>query len=220
MTYSEEELIKQNIHVAQTLGHVVALRDHETGGHNYRVAFIASLLGTHWGLDKEDLLSLTKGAFLHDLGKVAIPDRILLKPTPLDENEWTIMKTHPDLGAELLTDLPWFHDALPVVRYHHEKFDGSGYPSGLTGLKIPLNARLFAVIDVFDALVSKRPYKTAFSMDKALDIINSESGSHFDPEVVELFITHAPNYMRKISGHSDIEIKALLEEERKRIIGI
>jgi len=219
MTCSEAELIKQNIQVAQTLGHIVALRDHETGGHNDRVAYISSLFGADWGLDQTTQLSLTKGAFLHDLGKVAIPDRVLLKPGSLDEKEWAIMQTHPELGVELLADLPWFHDALPVIMHHHEKFDGSGYPSGLASKNIPLNARLFAVIDVFDALISVRPYKTAFSIDKALGIIKDESGRHFDPEVIEAFTCHISDYMTNIEGHTESEIRASLEAQRRKMLG-
>ena len=216
----QREQIHNNVQVAQTLGHGATLRDHETGEHNYRVAYLASLFGETWGLDKKSLRSLMKGAFLHDLGKIGIPDRVLLKPGAHDEEERTIMRQHPELGRDMLADLPWFDNALPVVLHHHERYDGSGYPGGLAGSDIPIIARLFAVIDVFDALVSARPYKTAFSMAQTLDIIKNESGRHFAPEVVEAFVRHIPGYVAKMDHCSEPEIKALLVARRKKMFGV
>ena len=161
-----------------------------------------------------------KGAFLHDVGKIGISDNILLKNTKLNEDEWKEMKLHPTLGAELIGDLPWFKDALYIVLYHHEKFDGSGYPDGLKGNEIPINARLFAVIDVFDALVSKRPYKEAIPMNKALKIIKSEKGTHFDPIMVDLFCENINNIYEKVYHASEHELNQLLTEKRKNFFGI
>lgn len=207
------------IRTAQTLGHAATLRDHETGAHNLRVAYMASLFGETWGLNKREIGSLMKGAFLHDVGKIGISDGILLKNGALTQDELIVMRTHPEIGASLLASDAWFDDAIPIVLHHHERFDGSGYPANLSGEKIPLSARLFAIIDVFDALVSKRPYKEAFSKDRVFNILEASSGSHFDPEVVERFMPMAATFFDVIYALTELELKVLLEERRKRIIG-
>lgn len=212
--------LEYNIRVAQSLGHAASLRDHETGAHNYRVAYMASLFGESIALDSKTLQGLMKGAFLHDVGKIGIPDSILLKNGPLSKEEWETMKLHPTLGKQLLSQMPWFIDAIPVVLHHHEKYDGSGYPDGLSGDSIPLNARIFAIIDVFDALLSLRPYKKALSLDRAIEILQQKASSHFDPELVEKFILHAPQYALDITDKSENELKAMLESRRKKIFGI
>jgi HD-GYP domain-containing protein (c-di-GMP phosphodiesterase class II) len=211
--------LEYNVRVAQSLGHVSTLRDHETGLHNVRVAYLASMFGVVWGLDKTRMRSLMKGAFLHDIGKIGIPDSILLKAGSHDEQERVVMQRHPELGQQLLSDMPWFQDAIPVVLYHHERFDGTGYPHGLVGTDIPIAARLFAVIDVFDALLSSRPYKKALSLEKTLHIIRSESGSHFDPAVAELFLRLAPGFFGAISEHTEMELEILLRERRRQVFG-
>lgn len=209
-----------NIKIAQTLGHVAAIRDHETGAHNFRVAYMASIIGEALKMKRRELQALMKGAFLHDVGKIGIADKILLKNGSLNEEEWARMKLHPLLGKELLEDMPWFHDALDVVFCHHERFDGSGYPNQLKGYDIPLNARIFAIIDVFDALLATRPYKKALSYDEAIEIMKKHSGTHFDPEIFEKFLPYAPEFERITNTHSIAQLRKLLEIKRKKIFGM
>ena len=224
LVYTKKKLYKTkleyNIKIAQTLGKAAALRDHETEAHNLRVAYLSALFGQRLNFSKKQLRSLMKGAFLHDIGKIGIPDKILLKNGKLDEDEWKAMKQHPILGKELVSSMPWFEDAIDIILYHHEKFDGSGYPKGLKGNQIPLNARIFAVIDVFDALVSKRPYKKPLSKDEALNIIKQESSKHFDPKIVDLFDKNIHNIYKNIYDSSENELMNLLINKRKEIFGL
>ncbi len=209
-----------NIKIAQTLGHAAALRDHETGAHNFRVAYMASIIGEALGMKRKDLQALMKGAFLHDVGKIGIADKILLKNGPLNAEEWERMKLHPLLGKDLLKEMPWFHDALDVIVYHHERFDGSGYPDKLKGYKIPLNARIFAIIDVFDALLSSRPYKKSLSYDEAIKIMSEHSGTHFDAKIFEKFLLYAPEFAQITNTHSIAQLQKKLEIRRKKIFGL
>ena len=208
------------IHIAKALGHAATLRDHETGEHNIRVAYIASCFGEDLDLDNQTLQALTKGAFLHDIGKIGIKDSILLKNGALDEKERKEMQLHPILGKELLIDMPWFDDAIAVVMYHHEKYDGTGYPSKLKGEDIPLVARIFAIIDVFDALINARPYKKAFSLDRTLEILQDGSSTHFDPELLDNFLLNAPKYTQDIANKTEKELQSMLEMKRDKIFGI
>ncbi len=164
------------------------LRDHETEGHCIRVAQLSVQLGRTLGLDENDIENLYSGALLHDIGKVGIPDSILLKPGPLTHEERTIMNLHPKYAHDLLAPIEFLLPALAVPWCHHEKWDGTGYPQGLKGKEIPLFARIFAVIDVWDALSSERPYRGPWEESKIIDYIKSESGKHFDPEVVTRFL--------------------------------
>ena len=212
--------LEYNIKIARTIGRAASLRDSETESHNFRVAYLSALLGQKLKLPKKELQSIMKGAFLHDIGKIGISDNILLKNSKLNENEWKEMKLHPIIGVELIGDLPWFKDAIDIILHHHEKFDGSGYPDGLKGNNIPMHARLFAVIDVFDALVSKRPYKEGMPMNKALKIIESEKGTHFDPKMVDLFFENINDIYRKVYHSSEHELNQLLIAKRKEIFEI
>jgi HD-GYP domain-containing protein (c-di-GMP phosphodiesterase class II) len=140
------------------------------------------------GLKPRQLIALRQGAYLHDIGKVAVPDYVLLKSGKLDAAEWAVMKTHPEIGFEIASRIPALPRlALDVVRYHHERWDGTGYPKGLGGEEIPLLARIFAAVDVFDALTSERPYKKAWTEAAALAELHDKAGSHFDPKVVMAF---------------------------------
>ncbi|GAA5534728.1 HD domain-containing phosphohydrolase [Deinococcus aluminii] len=163
------------------------LRDKETEGHTRRVTDLTVQLAQAFGLPPEDMLHLRRGALLHDIGKMGIPDAILHKPGPLDAQEWAVMKRHPQLALELLSPIQFLRPALDIPHGHHEKWDGSGYPRGLRGEAIPLPARLFAVVDVWDALTNDRPYRPAWTPARALAHIRAESGTHFDPRVVEAF---------------------------------
>jgi HD-GYP domain-containing protein (c-di-GMP phosphodiesterase class II) len=132
-------------------------------------------------------MHIRRGALLHDMGKIGIPDSILHKPDKLTDEEWTIMRTHPQLAYEMLYPIEYLRPALEIPLTHHEKWDGTGYPRGLKGEEIPIVARLFAVVDVWDALTSDRPYRPAWSQEESLTYIREQSGKHFDPQVVELF---------------------------------
>jgi putative nucleotidyltransferase with HDIG domain len=172
----------------RAIGVALEARDLETAGHTDRVARLAELLGQELGLDPSELRELRWGAYLHDLGKLTVPDSILAKPTGLDSEQRQVMQSHTTLGYRLTRHLPFLPEtARLVVLHHHERWDGTGYPSGLKGQDIPLAARIFAVCDVFDALVSPRPYKEAWSIEQALAEVRSGAGSQFDPAVVAAF---------------------------------
>jgi cyclic di-GMP phosphodiesterase len=183
------EIRETRLEVIRRLGRAAEYRDNETGMHIIRMSLAASILGRAVGLSHEQCELLLNASPMHDIGKIGIPDRILLKPGPLDPDEWAIMKRHPSIGAELLSggssDL--MQMAETIAHCHHEKFDGSGYPRGLEGEQIPLAARIVAVCDVFDALLSKRPYKAPWTVDDALAELDKRAGSHFDPDLVTKF---------------------------------
>jgi len=164
------------------------LRDKETEGHTQRVTALTERLARRMGLGEVELMHLRRGALLHDIGKMGIPDRILLKPGPLDEDEWVIMRQHPVYAYELLMPIAYLRPALDIPYCHHEKWDGTGYPRQLIGEAIPLSARVFAVADVWDALNSDRPYRPAWPAARTLEFIRSQSGRHFDPQVVTAFL--------------------------------
>jgi putative nucleotidyltransferase with HDIG domain/PAS domain S-box-containing protein len=163
------------------------LRDRETVNHTDRVARLTVELARSAGIAEPELVQIRRGALLHDIGKMGVPDTILLKAGPLTEEEWVIMRLHPVHAYEMLSGIPYLRAALDIPYCHHERWDGSGYPRGLKGVEIPLAARLFAVIDVWDALTSDRPYRPAWPAERALDHIRQLSGSHFDPAAVSLF---------------------------------
>ncbi len=162
-------------------------RDRVTEGHSTRVSQLAAILGKEMALDGHQLKALERGALLHDIGKIGISDIILHKPGQLNDAEWQTMRLHPDIGAHIVEDIPFLQDTLPVIRYHQERWDGSGYPIGLRGEDIPLAARIFAVVDAFDALTTKRPYREKISPEKAVSYLREQAGILFDPEVVSAF---------------------------------
>jgi putative nucleotidyltransferase with HDIG domain len=168
--------------------HALELRDMETEGHSQRVTQMTLRLARAMGMRERELEHVRRGALLHDIGKMGIPDNILLKPGPLTDEEWEIMRRHPSYAYEMLAPISYLRPALEIPYCHHEKWDGTGYPRGLQGEEIPLAARIFAVIDVWDALRSDRPYRDAWEEDRVLDYIRSESGRHFDPDVVDRFM--------------------------------
>ncbi|MBI5935102.1 MAG: PAS domain S-box protein [Chloroflexi bacterium] len=168
--------------------HAMDLRDKETEGHTLRVTDLTLRLTRIMGASPAELVHIRRGALLHDIGKMGIPDRILLKPDQLTEEEWEIMRKHPTLALEMLEPIGYLRPALNIPYSHHEKWDGTGYPRGLAGEQIPLEARIFAVVDVWDALTSDRPYRLAWSKEKALNYIKEQSGKHFDPDVVYIFL--------------------------------
>lgn len=167
--------------------HALELRDKETQGHSLRIANMTVELATRMGIDEQDLDNIRRGALLHDIGKMGVPDTILLKPGKLTEDEWSIMQKHPTYAYEMLSELPYFKDVLDIPYCHHEWYDGTGYPRGLKGEKIPLSARIFAIVDAWDALVSDRPYRKAWTKENALKHLVDQAGTHFDEEVVKAF---------------------------------
>ncbi|MGY2894767.1 HD-GYP domain-containing protein [Deinococcus sp. UYEF24] len=173
-----------------TLGIVLEARDLETQGHTTRAAGMAAQLGERLGLSGIDLGHLRQGAYLHDLGKLCVPDGILRKSGRLTPDEWTIMQSHVVKGHELASRVPGLpQDVLNVIQSHHERWDGGGYPDRLAGTDIPLSARIFAVCDVYAALISEQPYMAAWSHEAAVTEIERESRQHFDPEVVRVFLS-------------------------------
>ena len=165
------------------------IRDHETQGHTQRVTQMTLRLAHAMGVSAGDLLHIRRGALLHDIGKIGIPDRVLLKPGKLDDEEWEIMKRHAGYAYDWLFPIEYLSPALAIPYCHHEKWDGSGYPCGLKGEEIPLAARLFAMVDVWDALSSDRPYRAAWPPDRVMDHLRSLGGTHFDPEVLVVFLS-------------------------------
>ncbi|MBF0345901.1 MAG: HD domain-containing protein, partial [Nitrospirae bacterium] len=162
------------------------------------------------------IVRLIKGSFLHDAGKIAISDNILLKPGKLTDEEFDQMKTHVQHGVDIIGNTAWLQDAVEVVQYHHEKYDGTGYIAGLKGQDIPLGARIFAITDVFDALTSKRPYKEPFSFDKTIDILKQGRGSHFDPDILDVFLTISNDLYEYISKGSDTVLISTLDRFIKK----
>lgn len=165
------------------------MRDRETEGHSQRVLGLTLRLAEKMGIHGEELVHIRRGSLLHDIGKIAIPDSILQKPGPLTDEEWETMRRHPSIAYEMLSSIHFLEPALEIPYSHHEKWDGSGYPQGLKGEEIPLSARIFAIIDVWDALSSDRPYRKAWSEEKVIEYIKEQSGTHFDPKVVDRFIS-------------------------------
>lgn len=199
-----------NFETLALLGCAVAKRDSDTDEHNYRVTLYALRMGEAIGLDAAGMRALAKGAFLHDVGKIAIRDSILLKPGRLTGEEFEVMKTHVRHGLDVVARSTWLSDAKDVVGCHHEKFDGKGYPNGTSGRDIPLTARIFTVADVFDALTSRRPYKDALSCAEALDVLRRGRSRHFDPEIVDVFTDMAPSLHERYAHRSGRDLSAEL----------
>lgn len=174
----------------QTLASLISAldaRDRETEGHSLRVSAMATKLGEALGFTHQQLKVLERGSLLHDIGKIGISDTILHKPGPLNEEEWKTMKLHPDIGAKIVEGIPFLQDTIPLIRHHQERWDGTGYPSGLAGESIPILARMFSIVDAFDALTSNRPYREKISITEALQYLNEQSGILFDPAIVPVF---------------------------------
>ncbi|WP_369409084.1 HD-GYP domain-containing protein [Deinococcus arboris] len=184
----------------RSLGAALERRDDDTGGHTTRVVGMSVRLARRLGWDEDQVKALRWGAYLHDLGKLAIPDDVLHKRGPLNPDERRVIQTHTVIGYDMLQDLHFLPaETLDLVRYHHERWDGTGYPSGLRGQNIPDTARLFTLIDVFDALTNARPYKPAWTRDRALSEIRSQAGRQFDPQYVEAFL-------RMMAEHDDAHL--------------
>jgi response regulator RpfG family c-di-GMP phosphodiesterase len=185
---TNHELIQSYDQTIRALSSALDLRDHETEGHSMRVTEMSEKLGKVFNLSEAELAQLRRGALLHDIGKLGIPDSILLKEGPLNDEEWKIMKRHPDMAFKMLSPINYLRPALDIPYNHHEKWDGSGYPRGLEGEQIPFAARIFAIVDVWDALSNDRPYRKKWSKEAVSSYLSEQSGTHFDPKVVEVFL--------------------------------
>ena len=208
--YKAQQVLDSHIAMMEALGRAIAKRDSDTGAHNYRVARLAASVAEALGLRGAAMQSLIAGSFLHDAGKIGIPDAILLKPGRLDDAEMATMRTHVALGEDIVTGAGWLDGAREVVGSHHEKWDGSGYPRGLAGDAIPLPARIFAVADVFDALSSRRPYKEAQPFAQVMATLRDGRGNHFDPTVLDTFSRLAPALYRQLQGLDEAATRALM----------
>ena len=200
-----QEITDTRLEIIQRLGRAAEYRDNETGLHIIRMSRFSVCLGRAAGMDEARVEILLNASPMHDIGKIGIPDRILLKPGKLDADEWQIMKTHTTIGAEILSgsDAELMEMARLIAITHHEKWDGSGYPNGLVGEDIPLEGRVVALSDVFDALTTARPYKKAWEVGAALDYISENSGKHFDPDLVGLFHKVLPEILAIKNRHAE-----------------
>lgn len=189
-----EELRNTRLQIVQRLGLAAEYKDNETGLHVIRMSHYSRVLALAAGFSERDAEELLNAAPMHDVGKIGIPDAVLRKPGKLDAEEWAVMREHAQIGAQIIGEHAsgLLHMAREIALSHHEKWDGSGYPNGLAGEDIPLVGRIVAIADVFDALTSERPYKKAWSVDEAIGLLQAEAGRHFDPHLVELFLSQLP----------------------------
>ncbi len=206
----EHELALQAAHQALTDAYdativgwsrALDMRDQETQGHSERVTALTVRLARAMGLPEEEIEYVRWGALLHDIGKMGIPDAVLLKPGPLTNEEWALMRMHPIYSYELLKQIGFIQPSLAIPISHHERWDGQGYPAGLKGEQIPLSARIFAVVDVWDALTNDRPYRKAWPPERARDYVAQHAGIHFDPVVVKVFLDHIDTWLYDNKRH-------------------
>lgn len=200
---NHEELTQAYDETIEGWSRALDLRDKETEGHTLRVTKMTVKLAALFNFNAEDLVYVRWGALLHDIGKMGVPDGILLKPGSLTDDEWVIMKMHTTFAHELLSPIHFLSQAIDIPYCHHEKWDGSGYPRGLKGEEIPLSARIFAIVDVWDALRSDRPYRAAWSTEKTLDHVKSLSGTHFAPDVLKKCLGSGILFGEEISVNRD-----------------
>jgi len=205
-------LMRSNIELMEVLGSAIAKRDSDTDLHNYRVCLYSIRFAEALGLPETEIRTIIAGAFLHDVGKIGIGDAILLKPGKLTAEEFSTMKTHVELGTDIVAKSTWLDSAREVIEFHHERFDGSGYLQGLKGESIPLAARIFAIVDVFDALNSRRPYKEPFPPEVAMRILAEGRGSHFDPRLFDVFEKIAAGLLAEISDLTEGGLRAQLHD--------
>jgi putative nucleotidyltransferase with HDIG domain len=214
-----DDLAVANMGILEALGSAVSKRDRGTNSHNFRVTLYAIRLAEAAGLDRQGIQGLVKGAFLHDIGKIGVSDAILHKPAELTPDESRTMEAHVDHGLDIVKNYAWLSDAVDVVKYHHEKYDGTGYRAGLRGKEIPLKARIFTIVDVFDALTSKRPYRDPASYHEALQMMQAESGARFDPDLLKRFMHIAPELHRDICLAGDERLVGMLADLRAVYFG-
>jgi len=207
------ELNETRQEIIKRLGRAAEFKDNETGMHVIRMSHYSRIIAKAIGMDDEEADLLLNASPMHDIGKIGIPDNVLLKPGKLDDDEWNLMRQHPEFGANIIGE----HDsgllkmALIVARTHHEKWNGKGYPNGLAGEEIPLVGRIVAVADVFDALTTERPYKDAWPVEKAVNLIKEEAGEHFDPALVQAFVDSLPEILAIKEKYAENTSLTLLE---------
>jgi putative two-component system response regulator len=199
------ELQETRLQIIQRLGRAAEYRDNETGMHVIRMSHASQIIALELGLPGQEAETLLTAAPMHDIGKIGIPDRVLLKPGKLDAEEWAIMRRHPEIGHGIIGShpSPLLRMAAEVALTHHEKWDGNGYPRGLRGEEIPQVGRIVAVADVFDALTSVRPYKPAWTVEAAVEELKRGSGTHFQPQVVEAFLARLEDILAVTSAYRD-----------------
>lgn len=203
------ELVKSaSLDTILRLSMAAEYKDEDTGEHTKRIGHFSATIAKKLGLPDDEVETILYAAPMHDIGKIGIPDAILLKPGKLDKDEWNIMQTHTTIGGKILADsnINFIQLAYTAAMSHHEKWDGKGYPQGISGKDIPIIGRIVAVVDVFDALLSKRPYKQPFTLEKTLAIINEGKGNHFDPEIVDIFLENIDEMLdirNKFKDHHD-----------------
>ena len=219
-----EKLLKTSKQIEQiydttvaALGAALDLRDPETEEHCYRVSRNSICLGKALGLSATELRNLKRGAYLHDIGKIGIPEHILMKPTKLTAEEMEVVKAHPLLGYRMVSGIEFLKVATDVVLYHHEKYDGSGYPNGLKGKDIPTAARIFAVIDTLDAMVYDRPYRKALPLSEFVRELKKESGKQFDPDVVEKFLEIPENAWQVEEDNKKVKLEKRIVDARETL---
>ena len=205
-----DALLDSNVELMRTLGSAIAKRDSDTDAHNYRVTLYAVRLAQALRRPKDEIAALIAGAFLHDVGKIGIPDGILLKPGKLSVAEFETIKTHVSMGEDIVGESKWLAQARDVVAFHHEKYDGTGYLRRVSGEAIPFNARLFAIVDVFDALTSQRPYKPALPLDEVMRMLAQGRGAHFDPKILDVFVPLAAELLREYAAGEESDLKGCL----------
>jgi len=213
-----DNLLVSNIETLQVLGSAIAKRDSDTDIHNYRVTIYSVTLAEAVGLQHSLIRGLIKGAFLHDAGKIGISDEILLKPGKLTKKEFKMMEQHVIHGIDIVEGSDWLKDAIHVVGFHHEKFNGEGYPYGLKGETIPITARIFTIADVFDALTSMRPYKEAMSFEEAMAVLEEGRGIQFDPTLLDIFTPIAKSLYENVAGCSDETLSEKLEHITRKYL--
>ncbi|MBI1885138.1 MAG: HD domain-containing protein [Chloroflexi bacterium] len=211
-----EELKNSYDSIVSVLCAALDLRDNVTHGHARRVAALASVVAWQMGLRKEEVRRIEKAAILHDIGKIGVADAVLSKPGPLDHDEWAEMRRHPELGYQMLEGIDFLQDVAEIVYSHHERYDGSGYPRGLKGDEIPLGARIFGVVDAYDAMTSHRPYRKPTSHRLAVEEIVKHSGTQFDPEVIKPFLeAEGKGHIQEVSAYDEVDafLASVVREE-------
>lgn len=209
-------LLLGNVELMAVLGGAIAKRDSDTNEHNYRVTIYAAKLGEAVGVQGDAMRDLIAGSFLHDVGKIGVSDTVLLKPDRLTDNEMDRMREHVILGVDIVHEADWLQGARDVIEFHHEKYDGSGYMQQLKGEDIPLNARIFAIVDVFDALTSKRPYKEPIEFNHAMALLAEGRGTHFDPLLLSTFANLAQPLYEKVHDANEDTLADILNIELKK----
>jgi HD-GYP domain-containing protein (c-di-GMP phosphodiesterase class II) len=217
---NNKELLMSNFKTIIGLGNSIAKKDNETQEHNYRVTIYSVLLAEKMNFTKDQIKDLIIGALLHDVGKIGIPDNVLLKQGKLTESEYMIMKEHVSHGCDIVSDNSFLESAKKVIEFHHEKWGGNGYPYGLKGDLIPIEARVFAIVDVFDALLSKRPYKKEIKYEEAMEIISKSVEHHFDPSVYNIFAKNSYDFYISINYKNYDELKKILNEQLDKYYNI